>query len=177
MKQSTFQYLRMFADSDPDQLVKEYSMKLTKGKIKIRDLVDSLNSLLDELPPVKQCKSMDFHQVDDPTKPTYFYVTDDHGVQVEPYRIGGWKELIEDSKECIEKVRDDLSENYNYTNQSVKDESKPDLSDYISQAEVLAKFNTSTTTLWRMRKKGELTHYQFGKHVFYLKSEILDQLK
>lgn len=176
MKQSTFQYLRMFADSDPDYLVKEYSAKLKTGKMKIRDLVDSLNSLLDEIPPIKQSKSMDFDEVDDPKNPNWFYVTDDNGVQAEPYRLGGWKELFVDSKDCIEKVRDELSEKYRYVkNNIVKPD--PDLGDYISQPEVLAKFKTSSTTLWRMRKQGKLTHYQFGKNVFYIKSDIIEQLK
>ena len=49
--------------------------------------------------------------------------------------------------------------------------------EFLTREDVMKKFNISSVTLWKWTSKGVIRHHTLGKHVYFLESEICEDIR
>lgn len=49
--------------------------------------------------------------------------------------------------------------------------------EFLTRAAVMQKFGISSVTLWKWTSKGIIRHHRLGKQVYFLESEICEDIK
>ena len=49
--------------------------------------------------------------------------------------------------------------------------------EFITRDDVMKKFNISSVTLWKWTRNGTLRHHRLGKRVYFLESEICEDIR